>query len=125
MAGKASPDDPITRLIVALREKAAGKRNTTGDFWGDWICSEAADHLEELRKANTAPEDRQVTTDMTLSEEDKAKLAAWTTRLGLKRPDPLAYLDFHFSRASGIGPSVLVTDRLSGETLDLTDYSLW
>jgi len=32
-------------LVTVLREKAAGKRNRVGDFWGDWICGEAADRI--------------------------------------------------------------------------------
>lgn len=39
----------IDDLIARLEEKAAGKKNVAGDYWGDWICVEAAAALSEQR----------------------------------------------------------------------------
>ena len=41
-------------MCSALRDKANGRRNAGGDIWGDWICDEAADHIEALEAAATA-----------------------------------------------------------------------
>jgi SMC interacting uncharacterized protein involved in chromosome segregation len=40
----------MTDLINALREKADGKKNVVGDYWGDHICREAAAEIERLEK---------------------------------------------------------------------------
>ena len=37
-------------ISAILREKAAGRRNRVGDIWGDWVCAEAADAIDEIRK---------------------------------------------------------------------------
>lgn len=40
-----------TELVKALREKAKGQRNSVGFFWGDWLCTEAANVIEDLTHA--------------------------------------------------------------------------
>ena len=35
-------------LVKVLREKADGIRSALGETWGDWLCKEAADRIEEL-----------------------------------------------------------------------------
>ena len=39
----------LDALIENLRQKARGKLNAAGDYWGDWLCEKAAAALVQLR----------------------------------------------------------------------------
>lgn len=48
-AGGPRPKDD---LVENLRQKARGKLNASGDYWGDWLCEKAAAEIERLRAEN-------------------------------------------------------------------------
>jgi hypothetical protein len=64
-----------------------------------------------------------------LTSVEEEKIEKWIRKLNRKRKKAdqtnSSYIDIHVSRASGIGESYTAKDRITGETLDLTDYSNW
>lgn len=47
------------QLAETLEAKAAGQKNSFGDYWGDWVCRDAAAELRRLSAAEVFWSDHQ------------------------------------------------------------------
>lgn len=72
----------LRALIGIMRDKAAGRRNKSGDVWGDFWCDNAADAIEaslslpaavEWRTMDSAPKDEIIW----LANENIMRLGFW------------------------------------------------